>query len=377
MNLIAHVPPAEQLQQTPVPIYLEVAPFIQVGHVYIFFKGLGMADFERVEAARVGNGFGAEIQCMAAFPPQVSYYIAVTDPGNNPIAFAGSPGQPIVVPIVTTRSQPPPALPGRPSPPTCGEDCPPGLPGCQPGGGGAQFGARCGDASCQGDEEITCPADCVAGGGGDGDGDGDGDTDLGLPIVFIAVGAGVGGGFARDAVVQDPEDEDNSCPRNADPGSEEPGCVTVTGGGAISPGFVKAELGFFVADQISLGGNFRYQILSETRPTVANEFLPYHIEARVAYWLIRDKEAVFWPYLFAGTGYGMIQPQVTVPRGGGEAPLTIYQNSGFNNVSAGGGGVYYFSEPGGMGLNVQLDFDYFFPVTYANIDLGVALQFGF
>jgi hypothetical protein len=49
------------------------------------------------------------------------------------LGHAGTAAAPIVVPIVTQRTQEAPALPGKPAPAQCGADeCPPGMPGCGP-----------------------------------------------------------------------------------------------------------------------------------------------------------------------------------------------------------------------------------------------------
>ena len=67
-----------------------------------------------------------------------------------------------------------------------------------------------------------------------------------------------------------------------------------------------------VKDAISLGASFRYQIIRETREDVSDKFTSFNIEARLSYWFNRALDKKMWFYGFAGTGYGMVQPQVTI-----------------------------------------------------------------
>jgi len=153
-QLIRHTPPRQQVTQTPVPIYVEVAPFLRVGSVELHYKGRGMSRWEKVRMRRLGNGYAAYIPCIAVFQPNVQYAILVLDPGGQPVTAAGSPQQPITVPVVTTRTAPPASLPRLPAPEACGDaECPPGLEGCH-------AGPTCGNHRCEGEETSSCAADC-------------------------------------------------------------------------------------------------------------------------------------------------------------------------------------------------------------------------
>jgi hypothetical protein len=196
---IPHTPVPEQLSQTAVPIFLEVPPDADVANVFVYYKSQGMRDFRRVEMTRMEGGFGYEVPCTDVFEPEVSYYIVVFAPDGSPVGSAGTQRQPVRVPIVTTRTQPEPSLPGRPAPQQCSSDteCPPGMAGC-----GARGSAGMGD-SCSRDndcgEGLICEDDLCTVGSREGDEGGGGGGEPGAASdqarFFIDFGATMGFGY--------------------------------------------------------------------------------------------------------------------------------------------------------------------------------------
>ncbi|MDW8245422.1 MAG: hypothetical protein RMJ84_02485 [Sandaracinaceae bacterium] len=139
---LQHVPVPEQLEQTAVPVYIEVPG--NPAHVYLYYKAPGMREFQRVEMNRVAQGFGFEIPCTEVLAPEITYYIVAFGADGSPIGFAGSQTTPFRVPIVTKRTQVAPALPGRAPPEPCREqECPPGMPGCKSNREGKKAGEFC------------------------------------------------------------------------------------------------------------------------------------------------------------------------------------------------------------------------------------------
>lgn len=196
---LTHVPVPEQLRATPVPVYVEVPG--RPAHVYLYYRGHGMRDFERAQMDHVGRGYGYEIPCGDVFEPEVNYYIAVFDASGSPISFAGSQSSPISVAIVATRSTSAPALPGRAPPTQCTsmeEECPPDLPGCHTtaSSGTRGLGDSChADGDCTSgncDDDLCSLSDGHSGGGGGGGGGGS--EDNGAPRFFARLS--VGGGFS-------------------------------------------------------------------------------------------------------------------------------------------------------------------------------------
>jgi hypothetical protein len=215
---LPHVAVPEQLTQTAVPVYIEVPG--GPAHVYLYYRAHGMRDFRRIEMERLGGGYAAEIPCTDVFEPELAYYIVAFGSDGSPLGFAGSQAQPYVVPIVATRSQPAPALPGRAPPQQCrhmDEECPPGMPcagrgtrgggrstgsgGGGGGGGGARGSLGLGDA-CSRDSECqsgSCrDGFCAFGGSSSGGESGGGGSSSGgsssssTPRFFVRVGAGLG-----------------------------------------------------------------------------------------------------------------------------------------------------------------------------------------
>jgi hypothetical protein len=203
---LVHQPVPEQLRQTPVPVYVEVPG--RPAHVYLYYRGHGMRDFERAEMDHVGRGYGFEIPCGDVFEPEVNYYIAVFDTSGSPISFAGSQSAPISVPIVATRTTSAPALPGRAPPTQCTsmeEECPPGMPSCHSASG--THGTRGLGDSCHSDADCAsgnCDEDlCALGDGGHDDHGGGGEPDNGAPRFFARVSGGVGASYVGPGLSAD------------------------------------------------------------------------------------------------------------------------------------------------------------------------------
>lgn len=189
---LVHSPVPEQLRQTPVPVYLEVPG--RPAHVYVYYRGHGMRDFQRGEMEAMGRGYGFEIPCEDVFEPEVAYYIVAFDSSGSPNGFAGSQSTPITVPIVATRTTSEPALPGRAPPTQCTsmeEECPPGMPCASAGSAGLGDSCRT-DSDCA---SNNCEDDLCAIGSGIRDGSGDGtpsDTSQESPRFFARLGAYAG-----------------------------------------------------------------------------------------------------------------------------------------------------------------------------------------
>ncbi|MCC7536021.1 MAG: hypothetical protein IT379_07400 [Deltaproteobacteria bacterium] len=170
MGDLPHTPVPEQLPSTAVPVFVEVPPTLEVGHAYVYYKGLGMPDFRRIEMTRVGSGYGLEIPCTDVFEPAMEYYIVLFDRTGSPAGFAGTRSSPIRVPIVATRTHPAPSLPGRPAPETCTEGAAgggAGSVGTSVGGscaidGDCSTGLRCDDGICLLPRPVIAGAGCAA-----------------------------------------------------------------------------------------------------------------------------------------------------------------------------------------------------------------------
>lgn len=172
-QLLVHVPPTEQLSQTPLPIYTELNGSAKV---YLYYKGLGMEQYKRVEMTRFGTGFAYQVSCNDVWEPGVSYYLEAVD-GGSVAGGVGTADAPVEVPVVSARTMPAPALPGANAPASCAAgECPPGMACSKPGTLG--IGEEC-DTTAQCQSGLTCGDDmCLlkdtgirssGGGGGGGD----------------------------------------------------------------------------------------------------------------------------------------------------------------------------------------------------------------
>jgi hypothetical protein len=158
---IAHRSPAEQLSQTPLPLYLEISPLAQAKKIFLHYKGVGMKEWKQVPMYRFQGGFAYQLSCNDVWEPKVSYYIEAKSADGRLVGVVGSAPQPIEVPIVGARKQAEPALPGTQAPTACvAKECPPGVQGCKQAGKAA-IGDSCShDSDCQ--SGLECKSDACA-----------------------------------------------------------------------------------------------------------------------------------------------------------------------------------------------------------------------
>jgi hypothetical protein len=226
---VVHHSPPEQLSQSPLPLYVEVSQAAHPKKVHLYYKGLGMDSFKRVDMFNYGSGFAYQISCNDVWEPKVTYYIEAVGEGGQPIGSAGTAAAPIEVPIVSARTQGEPALPGAESPGTCKEEeCPPGLSGCEkPGTFGigeecertkdCQSGLACDDDVCVLKGAGSTDASEAAPSGGEdtetpwGDSyDDDEDKDKGeFRRFFFNVGFNVGFSYVKSGMEADHAPPDN------------------------------------------------------------------------------------------------------------------------------------------------------------------------
>jgi hypothetical protein len=197
---LAHTPAAEQLSQTAVPVYVAKGG-VEAETLKIFYRSLGMSKPKSAEMKETEEGFSYLIPCADVFEPSVEYFIIAEDDDGDQVGNSGTPQHPVVVPIVTARTQAAPALPGQPAPQPCGavEECPPGMPGCSAGTG--QLGDTCHNSGeCS--SGLRCVDDFCSISDGEDDEDEDEDK-TGQPRWFVDVGAGVGATYVGEGKTAD------------------------------------------------------------------------------------------------------------------------------------------------------------------------------
>lgn len=129
-----HTPPASQLVNTPMPLYIEYDGDDEVGRVLAKYKGFGMTEWKSLDLKAMGEGFAATIPCKDVLEGPLQYFITGFDKENTPVGSAGDKQKPF---IVRVRKEVPIAdrvhFPGAEPPAQCKEptDCPPNFPGCK------------------------------------------------------------------------------------------------------------------------------------------------------------------------------------------------------------------------------------------------------
>ena len=116
-----HVPVAEQVVRTPVPVYVEMAAGTPPARVFVKYEASGTTEYKRVELAKKGKGWGGLIPCSAATRGVLRYYIQGFDDHGEPIANGGDAKKPFAVRIRPKIASSAPTLPDSPPPKQCSE----------------------------------------------------------------------------------------------------------------------------------------------------------------------------------------------------------------------------------------------------------------
>lgn len=416
---LGHEPVPEQLTQTAVPVYV-TAGDLPVASMKVFYRSLGMPQPKSADLKPMGDGWGVLIPCTDVFEPNVEYFIVALDAEGAQVGNAGTPQNPVSVPIVTTRTQAAPSLPGEPAPSQCtgDEECPPGMPGC---GGKGGLGDTCrADKDCG--EGLVCEDNFCA--TGERDDDDEGNTKRGdQPRMFIDISGGVGlvyvgQGMEADAAPPqavaksachvaygDPADTEGDCTRERlgnDPNTGmtiyEPAnlvaaqnyakdrgwaCdVIQTANGGItlndctvaieSPGFVptailNVAIGYYVVPRFSLALAGRLQF-GAGEGAMAGVFAALRGE----YQLTEPKAAGFHAGLVAGLGAGRIQAQPPAKDPKAEGPFVT---SGIMGAQLGTRIGYRFTR--NFGLVVTPLANFMFPAFLFDLDLNAGVQIAF
>lgn len=364
VSALLHTPAPEQLENTPLPVYVEHG-HVQAARFVIHYRGLGMSGYSTVPMERIANGYGGEVPCGQVIAPYVEYYVTAEDDSGRVIAAAGTPQQPVRVNIVHTRTQPAPALPGRMPREQCGEDCPPGMTGPQCRNSGSSSGERgqrqLGDP-CSSDSQCATGLHCQEGSCATGERSNSSGPDF--YRFGIDLGGGIGLGYLQGnpayAELRDWDGEDNgygvtcgmpsgdpfmptepyACPRNITPG--------------FAPmGYLHFGLRFNVIRQLGIAVTARFQPDAASVGT-----LPFMLLGARAYLAVTSggfsrNGLVIAP--FVGGGFGQIQPRPGLING--NRP-TAHVVSGLSNAHAGGRIEYGFGNIAHVAAEATLNFQF-------------------
>jgi hypothetical protein len=319
-----HSPPAEQVVNTPLPLYAEYVGAEKVAKVVARYKAAGMTEFHTVtlKPAETGPGLSALVPCADMQEGPLEYYLQGSNANGDPVAAtSGGPAHPFTVAVKKAIAGEAPHLPGMAPPAQCAgrEDCPPDFPGCKqdkkPVGAACQADNECSTSSCDASK-------CVAK-----------DTDDSFPRFWF----GVEGTFdlvtlpgAIDVCAIDTNDKtmdpSSGLPLNSkgyycvSNGADFPSRTNLTSAqslvvgsadrvaGGFAPGSVHilASLDYALTRHLLIGGRLGY--VANTYPgTAATSFAPIHAEARAT-------------FVIGPGGVGRTGPSAYVYLGGGVAP---------------------------------------------------------
>jgi hypothetical protein len=365
---IPHEPVQEQLQQTAIPVWVEVPDDAPVGSIQLFFKGTGMREFRRVMMERLPGGFGYEIPCADVFQPSVEYYLVAFGSDDEPMGYAGTAEEPISIPIVTSRSAAAPALPGRAPPEQCTDaECPPGM-NC----------ASQGSQTCLSSAECPLGQECVDNFcvGGDDDDDDDDDSSGGDPWrFFFHVGGFWGSAYVSSGMPADGaplggdenvfvREGDGDCADNGDDFDDF--CVRIETAGFVPTFGLRLAVGYYFYDRFGAAAFFRYQPNSGEGTLSSILF-----GGRLQFLITEPATDGFNAAAYLGTSFGQIQPQ---PSQNGEE-VEPFVRSGLNGIQIGGIFGYRFLRYFGIFAEPEIMFQ--LPLFLMNIELIVGLDAGF
>lgn len=253
------------------------------------------AEWKTLELRQSGEAFRGQLACENTMDSgQIKFFVVATDAGGDPVDTWGNKNQPLTLSVDPLTKSEPPSFPGEPAPERCAERvlCPPDFPGCvdevtaddpdeeqaessavQKHWLGLHFGVDIGfiggsDVCADGNTDFDCF---------------DSGTEQAYPTLLADTVAGEAG----------------------EAGDAYPG--TGIGSGA-SAGTLRALISYdyLLSPSVSLGGRVGYAFGGGPRTSDGRAFLPFHAEARVAFWL-RDRSAGgVAPYLHLGGGLAQV-----------------------------------------------------------------------
>lgn len=134
----------------------------------VHYKEFGAPSYTQIPLALTGSDWLATIPCSAtALQGELAWYV-VTSGSGGPVETYGSEGEPNVLQIVATTTEPPPNHPGKPAPAVCAdvEDCPEemrGTPTCPNVEAPTSRGDKAWGAGCKQHQECEQGLFCLSG----------------------------------------------------------------------------------------------------------------------------------------------------------------------------------------------------------------------
>jgi hypothetical protein len=332
---LSHTPVAEQVVETPIPIWVEAPADLGAAKVVVKWQAGSASGWKTASLHARDGGFAGEIPCAATVKTgEVRYYVQASDESGDPVATAGSKDEPFVVAIKTDLSGDPPHLPDEPPP------------------------AHCGDADAT---MPTAPTQAVVAG------------------RTNWISATLGGDFAWVSgsdvcTLESQRSNGYTCLREGPNGLEQyfgtPAVGqddAVAGGLRVHTARVLVGLDHAVSANILVGARVGYAFGGGPQgQNDAHAFLPLHLEGRVSYFLGQDPltKVGLRPYAFAAAGLAQVDSRVAVhvvesggptpqPDNPAEQDLVVYKKMGQAFGGLGAGAIYATTPTSGIVLELK------------------------
>jgi hypothetical protein len=392
---VIHTPVPAQKVSTPVPVFVELSPELgaKAKKITLSYLGTSGGDWRTLVMKKLGDkGYGIDIPCAdTANAGTVRYAITVTGTEGDILAGAGSRTDPLSTEIQQGFAGEPPHWPGFAAPATC---------------------AKVEEGPKQCIDDRQCNADLVCIGGECRDKPTDKPGEYKKNWVSLSVVGDVSIVSGEQVCTRESQDTEHYACFRQD-GTRYDGTPTIEGddignnvnlGPALST--IRITVGYdrLVLENLSLG--FRAGFALNGAPEGA-DFLPVHLEGRIAYWLGRRPfERRGRPYFFLSGGMAQVDTSVTVqvlengeacgaadpddrdsdctrpsPGSAAEDPepriqdLDAYKQAGFG--FAGGGVGVMIAPTKAMGINLAVRGSVTFPAVTAVISPEVGVAVGF
>ncbi|MFT3921503.1 MAG: hypothetical protein QM778_03105 [Myxococcales bacterium] len=336
---LEHVPAGEQLKNTDLPVYV-AASNPEIASMKIFYRSVGMPKPKSAAMVQATDGFTYLIPCADVFEPNVEYFIVAFDAAGEKIGTAGSPENPVSVPVVAVRSQPAPSLPGEVPPSQCGggeEAAAVSTTSVAAMGHEGSLGDTCTSDSQCGEGLVCFDNFCAMGERKKDDDDDDDESDGDAARFYIDLGAGVAlvmvsnnsaadtnppEGVARDASnaagaqsgeqkIQTATDYASAQGWNCKVQEVSGGSLsfsncktTVAAAGFVGVPVLNGNVGYIISDRFALEGQLRIPLKHGSRSMSA-----FGIGARAEILLTELQETGFHAGLLGGVLIGTVSAQ--------------------------------------------------------------------
>lgn len=400
--------PAPGEVETRRPIPVECTTDDEVTSVELRYKAFGEEKWKTARMERKGGSFRATVPCDATQTSGVlRLYAQGKDAKGETVSNWGNKNEPTEIQLVEQTSADPPSFDGVEPPARCAakEICPPDFPGCDSGGksgGTLDWGASCDnssecksgllciDGTCETAPSCSTDADCSSGTCEDGKcaAGSSGGALTGKP-KRILLGLHVAQDFAMIGSDQpcgpDSQVPNYACymPNDATTPYDTAHFKTessgrINGGPAVATTRLLLSFDYAILANISAGVRVGWafnggppsgraveweapddpnNLQIKSVRSEGSAFLPFHLEARGAYWFGKNAlgKAGLRPYLQLGGGLAQVDAKVVVKvrEPSGTYDVDAWKKLGRGFIHIGGGAAYAFTRSVALQLNIN------------------------